>query len=82
MGWNPLPDKILHIDTEVTPVRKQNKVTITSEVVEKPRVIMVIVCVYVCVPVCMCVCMCVVCMCIYNVCNIVYVCCVSVCVYV
>ena len=32
-------------------MRKQNEVTITSEVVEKPRVIMVIVCVC-----CVCVC--------------------------
>ena len=38
-----------YIDTEVTPVRKQSKVTITSEVVEQPRVIMVCVCVRVCV---------------------------------
>ena len=45
-----------YIDTEVTPVRKQSKVTITSEIVEQPRVIMVCVCV-VCVHVraCMCV---------------------------
>ena len=41
-----------YIDTEVTPVRKQSKVTITSEVVEQPRVIMVCVCV-------LCVCACV-----------------------
>ena len=41
-----------YIDTEVTPVRKQSKVTITSEVVEQPRVIMVCVCV-------LCVCTCV-----------------------
>ena len=40
-----------YIDTEVTPVRKQSKVTITSEVVEQPRVIMV--CVY--ARACMCV---------------------------
>ena len=40
-----------YIDTEVTPVRKQSKVTITSEVVEQPRVIMV----YGCVCACMCV---------------------------
>ena len=43
-----------YIDTEVTPVRKQSKVTITSEVVEQPRVIMVcVVCVHTCA--CMCV---------------------------
>ena len=52
-----------YIDTEVTPVRKQSKVTITSEVVEQPRVIMVCVCVCTCVcarvccvRVCVCVC--------------------------
>ena len=39
-------------------MRKQNKVTITSEVVEKPRVIMVIVCVYVCACVYVCVYVC------------------------
>ena len=53
-----------YIDTEVTPVRKQSKVTITSEVVEQPRVIMVCVCVFVrvCVRVCvLCACVCVCC---------------------
>ena len=45
-----------YIDTEVTPVRKQSKVTITSEVVEQPRVIMVCVCVHVCARACVHVC--------------------------
>ena len=35
-----------YIDTEVTPLRKQSKVTITSEVVEQPQVIMVCVCIH------------------------------------